>query len=84
MYMDLKDLLKILYPLHRTLASDGTDEALNIIGEHMPGLSNYSIETYMPGSKVWTWTVPERYVVHDAYLETETLGMNSNPIFILM
>jgi aminopeptidase-like protein len=87
MYMDLKDLLKILYPLHRTLASDGTDEALNIIGEHMPGLSNYSIETYMPGSKVWTWTVPERYVVHDAYLETENgdriLDFAQNPLHLV-
>jgi aminopeptidase-like protein len=85
--MDLKDILKTLYPLHRTLASDGTDEALSIIGEHMPRPSNYSTETYVPGSKVWTWTIPERYVVHDAYLETENgdriIDFAQNPLHLV-
>ena len=65
-------LLEKLYPLHRTLASDGTDEALKIVGEHMPAGSNYKIETYIPGTSVWTWSVPERFVVYEAYLETES------------
>ena len=69
--MNLKPLLEKLYPLHRTLASDGTDEALRIVGEYMPASSNYTIETYVPGTPVWTWTVPERYVIRKAYLETE-------------
>lgn len=69
--MELKSLLGILLPLHRTLVSEGMDEALRILGEHMPVESNYRIETYAPGTKIWTWTVPERYLVHDAYLETE-------------
>ena len=25
---------------------------------------NYQIENYSPGKKVWTWKVPERYIVH--------------------
>ena len=70
--MHLKPLLEKLYPLHRTLASDGTDEALKIVGEHMPAGSNYKIETYIPGTSVWTWSVPERFVVYEAYLETES------------
>jgi aminopeptidase-like protein len=69
--MKLKPLVEQLYPLHRTLASDGMDAALRIVGEHMPTAANYTIETYTPGTPVWTWTVPERYVVHEAYLETE-------------
>jgi aminopeptidase-like protein len=67
--MDLKPILEILYPLHRTLSSEGTDQALEIIGEYMPQSGQYMIESYPPGTKVWTWTVPERYVVHEAYLE---------------
>ncbi len=67
----LKDMLREIYPLHRTLASDGTDEALEIVGRRLPPQAGYRIETYAPGKRVWTWKVPERYVVHEAYLETE-------------
>ncbi|HUF39648.1 MAG TPA: DUF4910 domain-containing protein [Anaerolineales bacterium] len=69
--MALKSILEQLYPLHRTLASDGTDEALRIIAENMPPEAGFEIETYKPGTPIWTWQVPERYVVHEAYLETE-------------
>ena len=41
--MELKPLLEKLYPLHRTLASDGTDEALNIVGEYMPDGSSLNM-----------------------------------------
>ena len=58
-------------PLHRTLASDEMDEASQIIGKNMPAEADYKIETYAPGTPVWTWKVPERYLVHKAYLETE-------------
>ena len=66
----LKDVLAEIMPLHRTLASDGTDAALEIIGSYLPENASYKIETYEPLKPVWTWYVPERYVVHEAYLET--------------
>ncbi len=69
--MRLKDILETLYPLHRTLASQGTDDALQIIGENMPDVANNQVEVYPSGTKVWTWTIPERYDVHEAYLETQ-------------
>lgn len=69
--MELKPIIARLMPLYRTLASNDMDKALQIVGEHMPGASNYQIENYHPGSTVWTWKVPERYVVHEAYLATE-------------
>ena len=85
--MNLIPLLKKLYPLHRTLASDGTDEALRIVGEYMPASSNYTIETYVPSTPVWTWIVPERYIVHEAYLETEdgerVLDFAENPLYLV-
>lgn len=68
--MAIKDLVSQIYPLHRTLASDGTDEALRLIGKSLPPNTEYSIEAYVPGSPAWTWRVPERYVVQEAYLET--------------
>ncbi|MBT7817865.1 MAG: hypothetical protein HN672_00775 [Chloroflexi bacterium] len=37
----LKKILEEIYPLHRTLASEGTDQALEIVGKYMPDASNY-------------------------------------------
>ncbi len=67
----LKDVLAEILPLHRTLASDGMDTALELIGSYLPENANYKLETYTPLQPVWTWYVPERYIVHEAYLETE-------------
>ena len=70
-YSSLKSILAEFFPLHRTLASDDQDRTLEIIGSYMPVSSDYTLETYAPLTPVWTWKVPERYVVHEAYLEIE-------------
>ena len=67
-YTSLKSILAEFFPLHRTLASDDHDKTLEIVGSYMPNSSNYTIETYAPLEPAWTWQVPERYVVHEAYL----------------
>lgn len=83
----LKDLLAEIVPLHRTLASDGSDAALDIIGSYLPENANYKIETYEPLKPVWTWYVPERYVVHEAYLEMEDgqriVDFKDNPLHLV-
>ena len=70
-YTQAKDVLIEIFPLHRTLVSDDMDRTLEIIGAYLPQEAGYVIETYAPGKTVWTWKVPERYVVHAAYLEAE-------------
>jgi len=83
----LKAVLGEIMPLHRTLASDGTDKALEIVGSYMPENAEYKVETYEPLKKVWTWYVPERYVVHEAFLETEDgqriVDFKDNPLHIV-
>lgn len=83
----LKDVLAEIMPLHRTLASDGMDTALGLIGSYLPENANYKIETYAPLQPVWTWYVPERYIVHEAYLETEAgerlLDFRDNPLHLV-
>ncbi len=85
--MELKPIISKLLPLYRTLACDDMDDALLIVGENMPMTSNYTIETYAPCTPVWTWTVPERYVVHEAYLATEdgnrVLDFVDNPLHLV-
>jgi aminopeptidase-like protein len=86
-YASLKSVLAEFFPLHRTLASDDQDRTLEIIGSYMPVSSNYTIETYQPLEPAWTWKVPERYVVHEAYLEIEggerILDFRNNPLHIV-
>jgi aminopeptidase-like protein len=69
--VELLGLVEGLHPLHRTLASDGTDIALELVGEALPDGVRYEIESYTPGDPAWTWSVPERYVVREAWVETE-------------
>ena len=47
--MELKPIIAQLMPLHRTLASDDMDIALQIVGQNMPGASNFTIENYGNG-----------------------------------
>ena len=86
-YTSLKSVLAEFYPLHRTLVSDDQDKTLEIIGSYMPDSSNYTVETYAPLTPVWTWKVPERYVVHEAYLEIEggerIIDFKNNPLHIV-
>ena len=83
----LKDILAKILPLHRTLVSDDMDRALQIIGAHLPKEAGYTIETYAPGTPVWTWRIPERYMVHEAYLETEdgerVIDFTANPLHLI-
>ncbi|MDP1715438.1 MAG: DUF4910 domain-containing protein [Anaerolineales bacterium] len=86
-YTSLKSILAEFYPLHRTLASDDQDKTLEIIGSYMPDSSNYTIETYKPLVQAWTWKVPERFVVHEAFLEIEggerVVDFKNNPLHIV-
>ena len=86
-YTSLKSILAEFFPLHRTLVSDDHDKTLEIVGSYMPDSSNYTIETYAPLTQVWTWKVPERYVVHEAYLEIEggerVVDFKDNPLHIV-
>ena len=86
-YTTAKAVLEEIYPLHRTLVSDGLDRALEIVAEYLPEQVEYQIENYLPGQKAWTWRIPERYVVHRAYLETEdgrkVVDFADNPLHLL-
>ena len=86
-YKTIKSVLEEIYPLHRTLASDGLDESLRIVGSYLPETADYRIETYTPGQNVWTWKVPEHYIVNKAYLETQNgekvVDFKDNPLHLL-
>lgn len=60
-------LLCDLYPLHRTINSDDFEKALGIIRSFVGG--NFKIRGYEPGEPAFTWFVPYRYHVDEAYIE---------------
>src|SRR3990172_5671372 len=86
-YTSLKSILAEFLHLNRTLVSDDMDKTLSIIGIFMPGSAHYTIQNFALLTDVWTWKVPERYVVHEAYLETETgeriVDFKDNPLHII-
>ena len=62
------ELLNKLYPLHRTINSDDMEKALSICGEYLAD-DRYKIHRYKPHQEVFTWYIPERYRVNEAWLE---------------
>lgn len=83
--MNLKNILAEIYPLHRTLSSEGTDRALALISKHIP-VGVYHVEEYPALSKAWTWTIPERYIVHEAYIELDgerIVDFKDNPLHLV-
>jgi len=86
-YSSLKSVLAEFLHLNRTLASDDMDKTYDIIGSYMPESENFTTENYAPFSQAWTWKIPERYVVHEAYLETEDgeriVDFKKNPLHII-
>jgi aminopeptidase-like protein len=83
----LLNLVRDLYPLHRTLVSDGTDEALARVRAHLGVGVDYEIERFAPGASAWTWHVPKRWIVHEAYLEIEggerVVDFAQNPLHLV-
>jgi aminopeptidase-like protein len=70
--MSIKQIVEAIFPFNRDLVSEGFNEALAVLRGHMPREADYHEETFAPGSQVWTWRVPERYSIEEAYLETES------------
>lgn len=67
----LVDRCRKLWPLHRTLVSDGMDQALALVGEMLPPEAGYHVDRYVPKAPAWTWRVPERWRVEEATLAWE-------------
>lgn len=60
------ELIEELWFLKRDLISDDYDRALARLADEIP----MTIHEVPTGTKVWTWTVPEKWTCQEAYLET--------------
>lgn len=69
--MTIKDIAAEMYALPRSLVSDGLDASLAALGRRMPESASWRIEEHPCGADRWTWRVPPRWVVEEAWLEVE-------------
>lgn len=63
--LDMMALIRELFPLRRDLVSPGLGEALRRLARWAP----LEIEAYPTGSEAWTWIVPPRWQVREAWIE---------------
>lgn len=76
-------LIEDLWYKSRHLVSDDYDESLKYISNIIP----LSIHEIPSGTKCWTWTIPEKWMVKDAYIESvdghRILDIKDHPLHVL-
>ena len=76
-------LIEDLWFKRRDIVSDGYDESLEYISKIIP----LRIHKIPSGTKCWTWTIPEKWSVKDAYIETaegeRLLDLKDHPLHIV-
>lgn len=61
----MEELIKNLFPMNRTLIGEGFDNALEYIKHLIP----LKILEFKSGTKLETWTVPDEWIVRDAWVK---------------
>lgn len=62
----MTEMVDGLWRLPRHIVSDGYHAALGALAGQLP----MAIHEYPSGSECWSWIVPEKWVCHEAYLDT--------------
>jgi aminopeptidase-like protein len=79
----IMNLINDLWYKRRDLISDGFDDSLSYISKIIP-LKIHKIPT---GTKCWTWTVPEKWSVKEAYIEDSKgkriLDVKDHPLHVI-
>ncbi|MBF0123438.1 MAG: DUF4910 domain-containing protein [Candidatus Omnitrophica bacterium] len=79
----MMELIEKLWFLRRDIVSDGFDEALRWIGQKIP----LKVHAYPSGDPCWTWTVPEKWSVGEAFIETldghRLLDVKTHPLHVM-
>jgi aminopeptidase-like protein len=84
----MMDLINELWFLKRDIVSDDFDRALYRLAKDISlSGSEMKIHTYKTGEKCWTWHVPEKWICHEAYIETldghRLLDFTDHPLHVV-
>lgn len=76
-------LINKLWFKRRDIVSEGYDESLDYISKEIP----LKIHEIPSGTKCWTWIVPEKWSVEEAYIEeaggNKILDLKDNPLHVM-
>jgi aminopeptidase-like protein len=79
----MEELISALWRLPRDIVSDGYDTALHALSTQVPLV----VHEYPTGTECWTWLVPEKWVCHEAFLETidgrRLFSYEDNPLHVV-
>ena len=76
------EIIKELYFSRRDLISEGYDNALEYLSKIVP----MKIHKVPSGTKCWTWIVPQKWSVSEAYIEAngkKLLDLNDHPLHVI-
>jgi aminopeptidase-like protein len=76
------NLLEKLFPIYRTILGEGFQKSLDIISNIIP----ISILEYPSGSKCGSWTIPDEWIIKNAYIKDNKgkiiLSHQENPFYV--
>ncbi|MDD5103143.1 MAG: DUF4910 domain-containing protein [Candidatus Peribacteraceae bacterium] len=67
---DMMHCIENLWYRRRDIVSSGFDESLKYLQNHLP----LKIHEISSGTKCWTWTVPEKWEINEAFIEDAETG----------
>lgn len=65
---EMYDLAAELFPICRSITGNGTRQTLSRIKEIIPEMQIFEVPS---GTKVFDWTIPNEWEIHEAYVEDE-------------
>lgn len=79
----MMELLKQLHMLNRVLIADDMDRAMELIKQRIPEMEIIEVPT---GTECWTWIVPEKWSIRQAYIsdgQRHIVDFKDHPLHVL-
>lgn len=64
-------LARRIYPIYRSVTGKGVRETFHILKEYLSDVGELVVHEVPSGTKVFDWTIPKEWIIHDAFIEDE-------------